>query len=82
MSSAASTSQSKDIEDQGTVRQRMEASVLNSKASTSYRTIQDIESRRLLFDILTNKENTSGLNPHEDFECTTTSTIYALVYGF
>jgi hypothetical protein len=62
------------------VHQRMEAPVLSATASASYREFQDIESKQLLFDIVSTRGSASqGMNPHGEFERTTFSTIVGFI---
>ncbi|OTB01703.1 hypothetical protein M426DRAFT_323208 [Hypoxylon sp. CI-4A] len=64
------------------LHQRMEAPILNSKASDSYSPVQDLESKQLLYDLLSNGNNKRGTYFHEIFQRTTASTIYSLAYGY
>lgn len=68
------------------LHQRMEAPLLNFRAANCYRPLQDLESRQVLFDILTaaeapgEKENV--INFHHHFERSMASFIYCLAYGY
>lgn len=66
------------------LHQRMRSPILNSRASNSYRPLQDIESKQLLFDLLTT--STRGADKGTDFnhwlERATASTTYGLIYGY
>lgn len=61
----------------------METPILNPSASASYRVLQDIESKQLLFDLLSDRGSEStGVNPHPHFQRVTASFIFLLTFGF
>jgi cytochrome P450 len=66
------------------LHQRMEAPLLNLRAASSYRPLQEIESRQLLFDVLGEWDafGETGVDFHHHFERATASTIYFLIYGY
>lgn len=66
------------------LHQRMEAPLLNVRASNCYRPLQELESRQLLFDILHECESAGqkGINFHHHFERAMASFIYCLEYGY
>ncbi|KAK7996650.1 hypothetical protein PG989_004690 [Apiospora arundinis] len=61
------------------LHQRMEAPLLNVKASSCYRPIQEMESRQLLFDIIedTKTHGNKGVDFHHHFERGLASIIYS-----
>ena len=62
-------------DDRYRMHQRMEATVLSPRASKFYEVLQDLESKQLLFKLL------SGNNFSEYFELFAASLIYSLIYG-
>jgi cytochrome P450 len=62
----------------------MEAPLLNLRAASSYRPLQEVESRQLLFDVLGEWDafGETGVDFHHHFERATASTIYFLIYGY
>jgi len=66
------------------LHQRMEAPLLNVRAASAYRPLQDIESRQLLFDVLGEWDEfgEKGIDFHHHFERAMASTIYCLNYGY
>ncbi|KAF4435534.1 cytochrome P450 [Fusarium austroafricanum] len=64
--------------------QRMEAPLLTARAASTYRPLQDIESRQLLFDVLTesDEQGEKGVDFHHHHERAMASTIYCLNYGY
>lgn len=64
--------------------QRMEAPLLTVQSASSYRPLQDIESRQLLFDVLaeSNEHGEKGVDFHHHHERAMASTIYCLNYGY
>ncbi|KAB5551056.1 cytochrome P450 [Coniochaeta sp. 2T2.1] len=66
------------------LHQRMEAPLLNLRAASSYRRLQDVESRQLLFDVLGEYDvlGERGVDFHHHFERAMASTIYCLNYGY
>ncbi|KAI0007179.1 cytochrome P450 [Xylariaceae sp. FL0662B] len=64
------------------LHQRMEAPLLNPRASNSYGPLQELESKQLLYDLLNKGGGESGIDCHDPFERMTASTIYALAYGY
>ena len=59
----------------------MEAPLLNVRASSCYRPVQEMESRQLLFDIIedTKTHGEKGVDFHHHFERGLASTIYSLI---
>ncbi|RDW91754.1 hypothetical protein BP5796_01148 [Coleophoma crateriformis] len=66
------------------LHQRMGSPLLNFRASNTYRPLQDLESKQLLFDLLTgyDREGEEGIDPEHWVERMTASIIYALLYGY
>jgi cytochrome P450 len=66
------------------LHQRMEAPLLNLRAASAYRPLQDVESRQLLFDVLGEGDRVGeqGVDFHHHFERATASTTYFLIYGY
>lgn len=66
------------------LHQRMEAPLLTLRSASSYRPLQDMESRQLLFDVLGEHEQVGakGVDCHHHFERAMASFIYTLNYGF
>lgn len=66
------------------LHQRMEAPLLTLRAASSYRPLQDVESRQLLFDVLGewDKYGEKGVDFHHHHERAMASTIYCLNYGY
>lgn len=65
------------------VHQKLDVPILNPSASASYRVLQEIGSRQLLFDLLNeDKNDSSGVNPHPHFQRVTASFIFLLTFGF
>ncbi|KAB5580237.1 cytochrome P450 [Coniochaeta sp. 2T2.1] len=66
------------------LHQRMEAPLLNLRAASSYRRLQEIEARQLLFDVLGEYDRFGerGVDFHHHFERAMASTIYCLNYGY
>ncbi|KAK9795615.1 hypothetical protein SCARD494_04586 [Seiridium cardinale] len=64
--------------------QKLEAKVLNIRAAINYRTLQDLEAKQLLFDLLTSCDSAGekGVDFNRWFERMTASNIYALLYGY
>ncbi|KAL9625504.1 MAG: hypothetical protein Q9160_000214 [Pyrenula sp. 1 TL-2023] len=62
-------------DDRYRLHQRMEAPVLSPRASKSYESLQDLESKQLLYKLL------HGNNFQEYFELFSASLIYSLCYG-
>jgi hypothetical protein len=65
------------------LHQRMESPLLNLRAAKSYRPLQDMESRQLLFDVLGECDDlgAKGVNFHHHFERAMGSFIYSIEYG-
>src|SRR5689334_21298680 len=63
------------------LHQRLEAPILNNRASLNYLPLQELESRQLLHNLLSNTDD-SGVDCHAYFETAMASIIYALSYGF
>ncbi|KAM7198467.1 Fumitremorgin C synthase [Rhypophila sp. PSN 637] len=61
------------------LHQRLQAPVLGTRAAKAYTDIQEVESRQLLWDLLSDSEQ--PINPHAAVERTIASTIYTLFYG-
>lgn len=70
--------------DQYKLHQKMEAPLLNLRASSKYRPLQDLESQQLLWDVLGewDKVGEKGVDFHHHFERAMASTIYCLSYGY
>lgn len=66
------------------LHQRMEAPLLTSRSASSYRPLQDLESRQLLFDVLgeCDELGEKGVDLDHHFERAMASTIYCLSYGY
>ncbi|GAB1310101.1 O-methylsterigmatocystin oxidoreductase, putative [Madurella fahalii] len=66
------------------LHQRMEAPLLTLRAASSYRPLQDTESRQLLFDVLgdSDKFGAKGVDFHHHHERAMASFIYCLNYGY
>jgi hypothetical protein len=64
--------------------QRMEAPLLTVQSASTYRPLQDVESRQLLFDVLSesDKFGEKGVDFHHHHERAMASTIYCLNYGY
>jgi cytochrome P450 len=63
------------------LHQKLESPVLSMRAATAYLPFQEIESKQLLYDLLSSGGGSGG-NCHGHFERTTASIIYGLFYGF
>ncbi|KAK0744667.1 cytochrome P450 [Apiosordaria backusii] len=61
------------------LHQKLQTPVLSEKAAKAYLPIQDLESKQLLFDLLTT--STTTINPHDQIERMTASLIYTLFYS-
>ncbi|KAI1385914.1 putative cytochrome P450 [Hypoxylon trugodes] len=74
----------RQYDDRYRLHQRMEAPVLTLRAASSYRPLQDLESRQLLFDVLGewDKFGEKGIDFHHHHERAMASFIYCLNYGF
>ncbi|KAH6884509.1 cytochrome P450 [Thelonectria olida] len=66
------------------LHQRMESPLLTVRSVATYRPLQDVESRQLLFDVLGDgdKHGEKGVDFHHHFERAMASTIYCLNYGY
>lgn len=66
------------------LHQRMEAPLLTLRAASSYRPLQDLKSKQLLFDVLGewDRFGEKGVDFHHHFERAMASTIYCLNYGY
>ncbi|AEO59410.1 hypothetical protein MYCTH_2307682 [Thermothelomyces thermophilus ATCC 42464] len=66
------------------LHQRMEAPLLNLRSASSYRPLQDMESRQLLFDVLAEYDEVGakGVDFHHHFERAMASFIYTVNYGY
>lgn len=66
------------------LHQRMEAPLLSLKSASTYRPLQDLESRQLLFDVVNeyDEHGEKGVDSHHHFERAMASTIYCLNYGY
>ncbi|KAI1881629.1 hypothetical protein JX265_000455 [Neoarthrinium moseri] len=66
------------------LHQRMESPLLNPRAANTYRPLQDLESKQLLFDLLSafDSNGAKGTDCNHWFERMTASTVYALLYGY
>jgi cytochrome P450 len=62
----------------------MEAPLLTPRAASSYRPLQDLESRQLLFDVLGEygEVGSKGVDFHHHFERAMASFIYCVNYGY
>jgi len=71
-------------DDRYRLHQRMEAPLLTLRAASSYRPLQDMESRQLLFDVLGEWDEfgEKGVDFHHHHERAMASTIYCLNYGY
>ena len=71
-------------DDRYRLHQRMEAPLLTLRAASSYRPLQDAESRQLLFDVLGEYDQVGekGVDFHHHHERAMASTIYCLNYGY
>lgn len=70
--------------DQYKLHQKMGGPLLNLRASSKYRPLQDLESQQLLWDVLGewDKVGEKGVDFHHHFERAMASTIYCLNYGY
>ncbi|KAK7408570.1 hypothetical protein QQX98_009275 [Neonectria punicea] len=66
------------------LHQRMGASLLTLRSASTYRPLQNVESRQLLFDVLGEWDEfgEKGVDFHHHFERAMASTIYCLNYGY
>lgn len=66
------------------LHKRMHTPLLNLQASSTYRPLQDMESRQLLLDVLLegDKCGEKGVDFHHHHERAMASTIYSLMYGY
>ncbi|KAJ5608348.1 hypothetical protein N7537_004967 [Penicillium hordei] len=66
------------------LHQKMGAPLLNLRAASNYRPLQDLESQQLLWDVLGewDKLGEKGVDFHHHFERAMASTIYCLNYGY
>ncbi|KAM5343546.1 hypothetical protein ACJ41O_012083 [Fusarium nematophilum] len=66
------------------LRQRIEAPLLSLRSASTYRPLQDAESRQLPFDVLGEWDEfcDKGVDFHRHFERAMASTIYCLNYGY
>lgn len=66
------------------LHQRMEAPLLTLRSASTYRPLQDIESRQLLFDVLgeSNQVGDKGVDFHHHHERAMASFIYCINYGY
>ncbi|RSL86818.1 hypothetical protein CEP51_002574 [Fusarium floridanum] len=66
------------------LHQRMEAPLLTLRSASTYRPLQDIESRQLLFDVLgqSNEVGEKGADFHHHHERAMASFIYCMNYGY
>lgn len=66
------------------LHQRMEAPLLSVRAARSYTSLQDLEARQLLFDVLKEADavGEKGLDASHHFERAMASFIYGLAYGY
>ncbi|CAJ2505025.1 Uu.00g124190.m01.CDS01 [Anthostomella pinea] len=62
------------------LHQRLQAPHLARRAAKTYLPVQDLESKQLLFNLMTQGESDEGVDFHHEFERTTASIIYALIY--
>lgn len=66
------------------LHQKLQSPVLNERASNAYLPFQELETRQMLFDIVTAASSTGqnkAMNCHGYMERTTASIIYSLLYG-
>lgn len=66
------------------LHQRMEAPLLTLRSASTYRPLQDLESRQLLFDVLNEYDEVGekGVDFHHHYERAMASFIYCLNYGY
>ncbi|KAH7305581.1 cytochrome P450 [Stachybotrys elegans] len=66
------------------LHRRMAAPLLNPQSAKAYRSLQDIESRQLLVDVLGewDKHGEKGIDFHHHHKRATASTMYCLIYGY
>ncbi|KAL2753849.1 hypothetical protein ACRALDRAFT_1081130 [Sodiomyces alcalophilus JCM 7366] len=71
-------------DEQYKLHQRMEAPLLTLKSARSYRPLQDIESRQLLFDVLSEYDQFGerGVDFHHHHQRAMASFIYCVNYGY
>ena len=71
-------------DEQYKLHQRMEAPLLTVRAASTYRPLQDLESKQLLFDVLDEweKNGEKGVNFHHHHERAMASFIYSINYGY
>lgn len=71
-------------DDRYILHQRMEAPLLSPKSVSTYRSLQDLESQQLLFDVVNeyDEHGERGVDFHHHFERAMASTIYCLNYGY
>ncbi|ROT36447.1 cytochrome P450 [Sodiomyces alkalinus F11] len=71
-------------DDRYKLHQRMEAPLMTLPSASSYRPLQDLESRQLLFDALRDWDTfgEKGLDFHHHHERAMASFIYCLLYGY
>lgn len=74
----------RQYDDRYRLHQRMEAPLLHLRSAAAYRPLQDIESRQLLFDVVSEWEEfgEKGVDFHHHHERAMASTIYCLNYGY
>ncbi|KAL1881853.1 hypothetical protein Daus18300_000906 [Diaporthe australafricana] len=64
------------------LHQRLEAPLLSPRAASSYQSLLDLETKQLLFDVLTSATSPLGVDYHHQLERTMASVTYALMYGY
>ncbi|KAG8158857.1 hypothetical protein KVR01_011300 [Diaporthe batatas] len=64
------------------LHQRLEAPLLSPRSASSYQPILDLETRQLLFDMLTSANSPCGVDYHHMLGRTMASLTYALMYGY
>ncbi|KAJ0117156.1 cytochrome [Diaporthe amygdali] len=64
------------------LHQRLEAPLLSPRAASSYQPLLDLETRQLLFDLLTPTASAHGVDYHHQLERTMASVTYSLMYGY
>lgn len=74
----------RQYDDRYRLHQRMEAPLLHLRSAAAYRPLQDLESRQLLFDVVSEWEEFGerGVDFHHHHERAMASTIYCLNYGY
>lgn len=71
-------------DDRYKLHQRMESPLFTPRSAAAYRALQEVESRQLVFDLLTDADEhgNKGVDFHHHIERTMASIIYCLNYGY